>query len=366
MRSVEFILDAMIKSGPVFTRPRTPAAKCLHIIRLNPVVTRSELVEATGLSQPTITRATAALLGAGLIRERTDLTQSRGRGRPTVPLEVADNDWMLAGIAVGTAFTRIAFFDTKGRTLCEEDVATPVFRLSEGDVIEHIIAGMNRLMTGLDRRLVSVGATTSGSVDESGRVTAHNLGWDRMDIASRLQYQFGVPVVVSSVIPAILGSETQSTELGVEKPVMVLYADDSVGAALTVGDEITSLELTAPDSLATQAVLTAVGAESLPDAVQDPSARALLDDRARSLGTIAASLVAEHAPDTLVVAGGAFSDDPAAPKLFAATVRQNTDQALELRMIPSPSEIVRACTRAVALDPLLRVPLELGREAKAA
>lgn len=356
----------MIKSGPVFTRPRTPAAKCLHIIRLNPVVTRSELVEATGLSQPTITRATAALLGAGLIRERTDLTQSRGRGRPTVPLEVADNDWMLAGIAVGTAFTRIAFFDTKGRTLCEEDVATPVFRLSEGDIIEHIIAGMNRLMTGLDRRLVSVGVTTSGSVDESGRVTAHNLGWERMDITSRLQYQFGVPVVVSSVIPAILGSETQSTELGAEKPVMVLYADDSVGAALTVHDEIAPLELTAPDSLATQAVLTAAGAESLPEAVQNPDGRALLDDRARSLGAIAADLVAKHAPETLVVAGGAFSDDPAAPKLFASTVRQNTDQALELRMVPSPSEIVRACTRAVALDPLLRVPLELGREAKAA
>ena len=82
----------MIKPGPVFTRPRTPAAKCLHLVRLNPIITRSELVEATGLSQPTITRATTALLNAGLIQERTDLTQSQGRGRPTVPLEAADNN----------------------------------------------------------------------------------------------------------------------------------------------------------------------------------------------------------------------------------------------------------------------------------
>ncbi len=368
MRSGEFILDAMIKSGPVFTRPRTPAAKCLHIIRLNPVVTRSELVEATGLSQPTITRATAALLGAGLIRQRTDLTQSRGRGRPTVPLEVADNDWMLAGIAVGTAFTHIAFFDTQGRTLREEDVATPVSRLSASDVIEHIIAGVNRLMAGLDRRLVSVGVTTSGSVNEAGRITAHNLGWDEMDIASRLEYQFGVPVVVSSVIPAILGSETQSTEMGAEKPVMVLYADDSVGTALTVGDEIVQLNIDDPDSLATQAVLDVTGEESFPDVVAnaDDETRALLDDRARSLGATAAELLAEYKPDTLVVAGGAFSDDPAAPKLFASAVRQATDHPVELRMIPSHTEIVRACTRAVALDPLLRVPLDLGREAKAA
>lgn len=356
----------MIKPGPVFTRPRTPAAKCLHLIRLTPIVTRSELVEATGLSQPTITRATSALLGAGLIRERTDLTQSRGRGRPTVPLEVADNNWMLAGVAVGTAFTRIAFYDTKGRTLCEEDVATPISRLSEGDVIEHIIAGMNRLMTGLDRRLVSVGVTTSGSVDDSGLVTAPNLGWNRMDITSRLQYQFGVPVVVSSVIPAILGSETQSTQLGSEKPVMVLYADDSVGAALTTTDEITQLTLDAPESLATQALLDATSAPTFADAVQDPNARALLDDRACSLGTIAAELLAKHQPDTLVVAGGAFVDDPAAPKLFASAVRQACAHPTELRMIPSPTEIVRACTRAVALDPLLRVPLELSRELNAA
>ena len=356
----------MIKPGPVFTRPRTPAAKCLHLIRLTPIVTRSELVEATGLSQPTITRATSALLGAGLIRERTDLTQSRGRGRPTVPLEVADNNWMLAGVAVGTAFTRIAFYDTKGRTLCEEDVATPISRLSEGDVIEHIIAGMNRLMTGLDRRLVSVGVTTSGSVDDSGLVTAPNLGWNRMDITSRLQYQFGVPVVVSSVVPAILGSETQSTQLGSEKPVMVLYADDSVGAALTTTDEITQLPLDAPESLATQALLDATSAPTFADAVQDPNARALLDDRARTLGTIAAELLAEHQPDTLVVAGGAFVDDPAAPKLFASAVRQACSHPTELRMIPSPTEIVRACTRAVALDPLLRVPLDLSRELNAA
>ena len=100
--------------------------------------------------------------------------------------------------------------------------------------------------------------------------------------------------------------------------------------------------------------------------MQDPNARALLDDRARTLGTIAAELLAEHQPDTLVVAGGAFVDDPAAPKLFASAVRQACPHPTELRLIPAHTEIVRACTRAVALDPLLRVPLDLSRELNAA
>lgn len=243
----------MLKPGPVFTRPRTPAAKCLHLVRLNPIITRSELVEATGLSQPTITRATAALLQKGLVQERNDLTRSRGRGRPTVPLEVAENNWILAGIAVGTSQTHIGFYDTMGRTIREDDVPTPVAQLSEEDFIEHIMAGVNRLMTGLDRKLVSVGVTTSGTVDNEGRITASNLGWENVDIAERLRFQFGVPVVVSSAIPAILGSETQAAELGNTDPVLVLFADDSIGAALSANDEVSQIiPLPATSQLADQ------------------------------------------------------------------------------------------------------------------
>ena len=74
----------------VFSRPTTPAAKCLHLIRLHETTSRSDLVKATGLSQPTVTRAIAALVDAGYVTERNDLTQSKGRGRPTIPLELAD------------------------------------------------------------------------------------------------------------------------------------------------------------------------------------------------------------------------------------------------------------------------------------
>ena len=231
----------MIKPGPVFTRPRTPAAKCLHLVRLNPIITRSELVEATGLSQPTITRATTALLNAGLIQERTDLTQSQGRGRPTVPLEAADNNWVLGGIAVGTSETYIGLYDIKGRTISEEEIATPVARLTEEDFLEHIMAGINRMMTGLDRRLVALGITTSGTVDEEGLVTADNLGWHGVDIAERLRFQFSVPVVVTSAISAILGSETQAAEIGTNERVLLLFADDSLGSALSADDEVNSI-----------------------------------------------------------------------------------------------------------------------------
>lgn len=351
----------MLKPGPVFTRPRTPAAKCLHLVRLNPIITRSELVEATGLSQPTITRATAALLQAGLVQERNDLTRSRGRGRPTVPLEVAENDWILAGIAVGTSQTHIGFYDTLGRTIREDDVPTPVAQLSEEDFIEHIMAGVHRLSAGLDRKLVSVGITTSGTVDAAGRVTAANLGWVDVDIVERLRYQFSVPVVVSSAVPAILGSETQAAELGNTDPVLVLFADDSIGAALSIGDEVSQIiplpsvaEVPHPEE-----TLTTAAVQKKLDSVDTSAHREILDERARHLGLVAARLIKEHEPTTVVLAGGAFLDDPAAPKRFAAVVREKAGKSAQLRLIPSHQEIVGAITRAIALDPLLRVPLEL-------
>lgn len=365
----------MIKPGSAFTRPRTPAAKCLHLVRLNPIITRSELVEATGLSQPTITRATTALLRAGLIQERTDLTRTKGRGRPTVPLEVADNNWLLAGIATGTSSTYIGLYDTKGRTIREDAVTTPVASLSEADFIEYIIAGINRLTAGLDQALVSVGLTTSGQVDKEGLVYAPNLGWNGVDIAERLRFQFNMPVVVTAAIPAILGSETQAADIGSEEKVLALFADDSIGAALSTEDGVRQLPPladphghTAQDSLSTAAVLeklanNGVTAGNIAEAAEMTGvARSVLDERAHDLGAVAAQLVCKYHPDTVVVAGSAFVDDPQAPRLFASAVREKAPNAdVQLRMIPTHREIVRTVARAVALDPLLRVPLTLHK-----
>ena len=127
--------------------------------------------------------------------------------------------------------------------------------------------------------------------------------------------------------------------------------------------------------LATQHVLEKVRHESmevatLADAAQvadsHPAVRAILDERARQLGAITAELVKAHSPATVVIAGGAFTDDPQAPKQFAATVRASAGDELQLRMIPGHKEIVRAVARTVATDQLLRQPLELGRSLQCA
>lgn len=363
-------LCVMSTTESVFALPATPAAKCLHLMRLTPLTTRSELVEATGLSQPTVTRAITALISAGLAHERSDLTRSRGRGRPTIPVELKDSPNAFAGIAVGTQSTYIGLFDLRGRTIRDVRIDLPIATMDHDDVIEHLMAGLNRLTVGVRRPLACVGLTFPGYVDARGHINAPSLGWDDVDIPARLRYQFSVPVTVSAAVPAILGSELHAANLHFDGPAprtLALFADDSIGAAISTGDRVTQIDVSLPEDsiLPTAGLLRDVPVATLSELVSHPSPRAreLLDSRADRLGTLAARFIDDYRPDTVVVAGSAFIDDPQAPAKFARAVKKRLGEGLAgtaLRLIPTHDEIVRAIARAIALDRVLRAPLDFA------
>ncbi len=326
-------------------------------------------MEATGLSQPTITRAIAALTAAGLVTERNDLAQARGRGRPTVPLELGEPDTIHAGVSVGTQATYVALFDLKGRSLTATDIDIPVAELSQDDFIQHIMAGVNRLAAAVNRPLATIGVTTSGTITANGLVLAPNLGWRGVDIGEQMREQFEVPVVVTSAADAIVGSEVQSRDDLDTRRVMALFVDDSIGCAIARDAAVDPITVERED-LTTQGLIHAIdlaAVRTLDDAIATaqthPSVRAALDERARHLGALAGKLISAHCPDTVVVAGSAFLDDPAAPSIFARAVRSDlpASNKINLRMIPTHAEMVRDIARAVALDLVLREPLAVAR-----
>ncbi|MCP1388123.1 ROK family transcriptional regulator [Corynebacterium sp. TA-R-1] len=349
-----------------FSRPASPAAKCLHLVRLGELTSRSELIEATGLSQPTITRAVTALVGAGYVTERMDLAKSNGRGRPTIPLELADPEAVHAGVSIGTESTYIALFDVKGRTLTCVDAELPVAKLDQDDFIQHIMAGLNRLTAAIGRPLATVGVTASGTVTDDGRVTAPNLGWNNVPFGPQLREQFSVPVLVTSVSAAIVGSELQSSRDLTIPSTLALFADDSIACAVTTPDGVEPVEVSR-DDLTTQGLLDSIGDSSvrtLHDAVTNArvqnAARPALDRRARGLGQLVGELCETYQPATVVVAGSAFIDDPLAPAPFAQAVRETVGKNLDLRLLPTHREMVRDIARAAALDLVLRDPLSVA------
>lgn len=357
----------MIATGSVFSRPSTPAAKCLHVIRLREVTSRSELVSATGLSQPTITRAIAALIAAGYVTERADLIRAKGRGRPTIPLTLGSPRALHAGISVGTLSTYVALFNLRGQALRSMDIDIPVARLSEDTFIQHIMAGLNRLRSGLDRPLATIGVTTSGTVTGDGVVYAPNLNWHGVKIGAQMREQFGVPVAVTSAAAAIVGSEAQSRDTLDGPGIMALFADDSIACAVASGQEVVPVPV-AREDLTTQGLIRAIGIpgiRTLNDALTSAhrtATRPALNRRAQQLGELTAQLYEQHTPATVVVAGSAFIDDPLAPAPFARAVRDGTPEGTQvsLRMIPTHREVVRDIARAVALDLVLREPLAVA------
>src|SRR5690606_26230743 len=70
-----------------------PAAAVLRAATGGPV-SRDNAARTTGLSIATVNRQVSALLAAGLLRERPDLTTPGAVGRPRVPFEV-DHDSFL-------------------------------------------------------------------------------------------------------------------------------------------------------------------------------------------------------------------------------------------------------------------------------
>lgn len=86
---------------------------------------RDSAARTTGASIATVNRQVSALLSAGLLRERADLTVSGAVGRPRVPVEVDTDSFATVGVHIGCGVTRIVAADLSGRILGGLEIATP-------------------------------------------------------------------------------------------------------------------------------------------------------------------------------------------------------------------------------------------------
>ncbi|CAB0673223.1 ROK family protein [Corynebacterium diphtheriae] len=320
-----------LRNTPSFTKPTSPAASCLHLIRHLQPVTRATLVNGSGKSQPTVTRAVAALMEAHLVRERPDLSIPQGPGRPTIPIELAPSPWVHIGVAVGTRATYIGAYNTRGIALREKMIEIRPASTSIDTYIDAITTAITELTTLSELPLASIGISSSGRVSPTGLVTAANLGWDRLDIVSTLYKRIPVPIAVTSVITAIAGAEQQAQDPKHPSTTLIFYADDSTGAALETTESITTVPI---DTSSEDVAL---------------------------LSEAAVHLVAEHAPNSIVLAGSAFSNPDDARTVGKALRSSPTNPNIEIRVFPTHLDNARAAARAVALDHLIEDPLGLAK-----
>ncbi|UAK34217.1 ROK family protein [Nocardia asteroides] len=183
-----------------------PAAAVLRAATGGPV-SRDNAARTTGLSIATVNRQVSALLAAGLLRERPDLTASGAVGRPRVPFEINHDAYLTIGVHIGAAVTKIVAADLRGRILGGLAIATPQTgqEFATTTVARSAKAFLQRWHR---RKALWAGVAIGGRVDPLTGVVDHpKLEWRGAQVGSVLGEVLELPVSVAPHVEAMAGSE---------------------------------------------------------------------------------------------------------------------------------------------------------------
>jgi predicted NBD/HSP70 family sugar kinase len=340
--------------------------------------TRAELIQATGLSAPTVGSVTSNLIEKGVLND-LGTAPSRGGRRPGL-MEFNSRHGYVAGIDLGPTRTRIAVGDMRGRQLDMRIVETPVGHSSES-MMRQLTGELRGVMADAQApaaRLLALVVGAPGPVDlGTGTVLyAPNLsGWDRVPLRAMMQHEFASAIVIENDVNlALLGEHWRGAARG-HATCAFMFVGTGIGSAILIDDtlhhghhymagEIGALAMS-PDHLGCEsgtpgrleplAGMAALRQRWDPERAQPPDrwfdllmdAHARGDERARCavqetaayIGMATAQLGAVVDPSVIVLGGS----------MFAA---------------PGPLvDSVRAVVRQIARTPFEVVLSELGKEA---
>jgi len=199
--------------------------------------TRAELIEATGLSAPTVGSLVSHLMRSGIVKD-LGAGPSRGGRRPSFMAFNARHGY-IAAIDLGPTRTRLAVADLRGEMLAHDVVPTPS-KVSPEALLSRLAAALRRVLEQARlpmERLVAVGAGAPGAVAwDTGVVTfAPNLGgWTHVPMRDVLQRELGVPAIVENDVNlAILGERWRGAAQGHETCAYITVGT-GIGAGIIV------------------------------------------------------------------------------------------------------------------------------------
>ena len=333
--------------------------------------TRAEVIQATGLSAPTVGTLCAQLIRSGVV---TDLGTGPSRGgRRPASMEFNARHGYVAGIDIGPTRTRLAIADLRGERLAHRVVPTPNGAGPEESL--SALAGEVRTLLSESRvpvaKLFAVAAGAPGVVDRDRGVVvalAPNLqGWSQVPMAKLLRRNLGAPTIVENDVNlAILGERWRGAARGHDTCAFITVGT-GIGAGVIVNGELyhgrhfmageialmcmgpqyVSTDFGARGCLETLTGLKAIATRwSKPDRVQvdgwvralfeaaqagDASARQIIEDTATFIGIATANVKIVLDPSLIVLGGALFAQAP-----------QLADRVREIvgRIVPTSSAIV--------------------------
>jgi glucokinase len=203
--------------------------------------TRAELIDATGLSAPTVGSLTRELIQSGVVRDLGTGPARVGR-RPSF-MEFSARYGFVAGIDLGPTTTRVAVADLRGDVLSQRELRTPT--LGPASLLAKVAGSLRSLLREIrapEDRLLAVAAGTPGAVDRDRGIVlelAPNLkGWSRVPAGDILSAALGAPVVVENDVNlAVLGEHWRGAARGHDTCAYVTVGT-GIGAGILVDGEL--------------------------------------------------------------------------------------------------------------------------------
>ncbi|MFM9377169.1 ROK family protein [Gordonia sp. VNK21] len=367
------------------------AALVLRTARVSGPVFRDDAAAATGLSISTVNRQVSALLRAGLIRERADLTPPGAVGRPRVPFEINTGDFLTVGIHIGYRTTSITTHDLQHRVVGAISIPTPQ-AADPAQIVSAIGASARRFADRwVGKRLLWGGVAIGGRVGDKGVVDHPRLGWTGVRVGELIAAELGLPVSVASHVEAMAAAELVVNPAESSQNFLYFYAREMAGIAFSVDGTVHTPAAGPPtighfptgptrlldpnstgrleDAVGDSGVLEAAAAAGLNvtslDELRaaartgDTVAHEILAERAEVLGRTVALMSDIFNPDHVILGGQAFTDYPEAlpvvsKALRATSVINNRD----VRVARSAITVQQKAAGAVALDAIYSDPLD--------
>lgn len=207
------------------------SAIVLQLLRRANRISRAELARLSGLSEGTVSRIIAGLLGQRLVVEEG--AENSTGGRPATRLHLSEEPKAI-GVEIQNWETRFALSTMSGTLSGRSSMRTPS---SPAQTIARIVEQTKKYCATHGRkRIQGVGVCARGIVNaHTGVVEIGNApGWTNVPLRRMLEDALRMPVYVDNDVRAAATAEYNYTESGMSAPHCLLYVRVGEGVGISV------------------------------------------------------------------------------------------------------------------------------------
>ncbi|WNO52428.1 ROK family transcriptional regulator [Stakelama saccharophila] len=211
----------------------------LRLLRDHGPLSRAALARRSMLSATTMTKLTARLIDAGILREVQDMVEPAGIGRPPIDVALVETAYHVIGIHIGAGLVQVGMSDLVAQCTPARSFEFNPDSDSSQAVLDRVAAEIESLIADQKvdrRRILGMGVGVPGPVDQDGRhlLLSINAGWRNAAVADHLEERTGLSTTVEHNVRAMALGEQVYGGGNDAGSLLYVYLRTGLGAGLVV------------------------------------------------------------------------------------------------------------------------------------